>query len=397
MSAVLIFGSDNCGSQGGPCDPSTRRAAFETFTGALDEFKNTQAALLQAHVGGAAYEAKLRHYSSSTAFLLADDAMPNGCFDALNRAAQGEQPVIDRYLRLRAQALGLADPHIYDLAVPLAGGTRTYPLAEGEAIVLKALEPLGHDYVDRLSQGFHAKRMHATAAPGKSPGASTDPVDDSMAPFVLLTYTGDAKSVSTLAHEWGHAMHMDLARAAQPFETADFSVLIGDSPSLLNEMLLDDYMVEHAANRDERIAALSEAIELLRSTYYIVLPMMRMEMAERAAADKGEPLTAEWLTKLECNELRAFNGADRGVTTVDPAVFFTCGTLRRHVFLQIPDRRERSRLFRRRNRTWRQRATRPVLCAFESRRTEDPYVLLKRAGFDARESGAYSPRAPFRA
>lgn len=67
-------------------DRDTRRSAFEAFTGALDAFKNTQAALLQAHVGGAAYEARLRHYSSSAAFLVADDAMPDGCFDALSRA-----------------------------------------------------------------------------------------------------------------------------------------------------------------------------------------------------------------------------------------------------------------------------------------------------------------------
>lgn len=375
-------------------DRDTRRAAFETFTGALGAFRNTQAALLQAHVDGAAYEAKLRHYSSSVAFLLADDAMPDGCFDALSRAAQGEQPVIDHYLRLRAQALGLADPHTYDLTVPLAGRTRTFSLAEGEAVVLKALAPLGHDYVDQLSEGFHARRMHAIAAPGKSPGASTDPVDDSMAPFVLLTYTGDAKSVSTLAHEWGHAMHMDLARAAQPFETADFSVFVGDTPSLLNEMLLDDYMVEHAANREERIAGLSESIELLRLTYYSVLPMMRMEMAERAAADKGEPLTAEGLTKLECNELRDFFGAERGITAVDPGACLTWTIMQQpyddlyfYKYLtavsaaayfadgiEHGDNRLRERYF----------------TLLKAGGSEDPYALLKRVGFDARDPTAYS-------
>jgi oligoendopeptidase F len=376
-------------------DRDTRRAAFEAFTGALDEFKNTQAALLQAHVGGAAYEAGLRHYPSSVAFLLADDAMPNGSFDVLSRAAQGEQSVIDRYLRLRAQALGLADLHPYDLAVPLAGGTRTYyPLAEGEALVLKALAPLGQEYVNRLADGFRARRMHATASPGKSPGAMTDPVDDSVPPFVLLTYTGDTRSVSTLAHEWGHAMHMDLARAAQPFETADFSVFIGDTPSLLNEMLLDDYMIEHAANRDERIAALSEAVELLRGTYYRVLPMMRLEMAERAAADKGEPLTADRLTKLNCNEVRAFYGADRGITTVDPAACLTW-TISQEPYddmyfykyltavsaaayfaggIEHGDSGLRDRYF----------------ALLRAGGSEDPYVLLKRAGFDASDLAAYT-------
>jgi oligoendopeptidase F len=375
-------------------DRDTRREAFEAYAGALDEFKNTQAALLQTHVGGAAYEAKLRHYASSAAFLVSDDAMPDGCFDALSRAAQDEQPAIDRYLRLRAQALGLADPHTYDLAVPLAGGTRSYPLGEGEALVLKALAPLGQDYVDRLSQGFQAKRMHAIAAPGKSPGASTDPVDYSMTPFVMLTYTGDAVSVSVLAHEWGHAMHMDMARAAQPFENAQFSVFIADTPSLLNEMLLDDYMIEHAANSGERIAALTEAVELLRSTYYRVLPMMRMEMAERAAADKGEPLTADGLTKLECDQLRNFYGADRGVTTVDPAaclswtisqepyedMYFYKYLTAVSAAAYFADGIERGDIGLRDR----------YFALLKAGGSQDPYELLRRAGFDAHDIASYA-------
>ena len=79
-------------------DRETRRAVFEAFTGALGQFKSTQASLLQAHVAGAAYEAKLRHYPTSAAFLLAEDAMPEGSFNAMSEAADHEQPVIDRYL-----------------------------------------------------------------------------------------------------------------------------------------------------------------------------------------------------------------------------------------------------------------------------------------------------------
>ena len=225
-------------------------------------------------------------------------------------------------------------------------------------------------------------------------GAFTEPVDYSMMPFVLLSYTGDARSVSVLAHEWGHAMHMDFARESQPFETADFSTFIGDTPSLLNEMLLGDYMIEHASNRDERIAALSAAVEVLRSTYYRVLPMMRMEMAERVAADTGKPLTADVLSALECDQMRAFNGADHGVTTVDApacliwtisqepyedlyfykyltavsaAAYFVDGIERGDIGL-------RDRYF----------------ALLRAGGSEDPYPLLKRAGFDARDPRSYT-------
>ncbi|MGA2536587.1 MAG: M3 family metallopeptidase [Terracidiphilus sp.] len=375
-------------------DRETRRAVFEAFTGALDQFKNTQAALLQAHVAGAAYEAKLRHYPNSAAFLLAEDAMPDGSFEALSSAAEKEQATIDRYLRLRGAALGIGQLHSYDYGVPLTASTTRYSLAEGEAMILKALAPLGQEYVDKLSAGFRSKRMHAIAAPGKSPGAMTIPVDAQIPPFVMLTYTGDAESVETVAHEWGHAMHMTMAEAAQPADVAEPSVFIGDTPSLLNEMLLNDYMVEHAASHDERIAALTEAIQTLRGTYYRVLPMMRLEMAERAAADKGEPLTAERISKLACDQLRAFNGADRGVTVQEPgacliwtisqepyedlyfykylnavsaAAYFADG-------IEHGDTAVRDKFF----------------ALLKAGGSDDPYVLLKRAGFDAHDPAAYA-------
>ena len=374
-------------------DPETRRTVFEAFTAALGQFKDTQAALLQAHVAGAAYEAKLRHYRSSADFLLAEDAMPEDSFDALSKAVEGEQSTIDRYLRLRGKTSGIVELHSYDLATPLTRDTRTYSLTEGEALVLKALAPLGPSYVDRLAVGFRSKRMHAIAGPGKAPGARTIPMGPNIPPFVLITYTGNSESLSILAHEWGHAMHMQLANAAQPAETADASVFLGDTPSLLNEMLLGDYMVEHAANRDEKIAALVDAVELLRGTYYRVLPFIKLELAERAAADEGEPLTADRITKLNCDLVKQFNGADRGVTVVDPgaclswtispepyddlyfykyliavsaAAYFAKG-------IEQGDLAVRER----------------YLSLLKAGGSDDPYVLLKRAGFDAREPSAY--------
>jgi len=112
------------------------------------------------------------------------------------------------------------------------------------------------------------------------------------------------------------------------------------------------------------------------------------------AADKDEPLTAEGLTKLECNELRAFDGAARGVTTVDPGACFIWTILQQpyddlyfYKYLtavsaaayfadgiEHGDGALRDRYF----------------TLLKAGGSEDPYVLLKRAGFDARDPAAYS-------
>ncbi len=84
-----------------------------------------------------------------------------------------------------------------------------------------------------------------------------------------LTFDGSFDSVGSVAHEWGHAMHAQFFQEAQPFDNAvNTSVLLFDTPSLVNEMLLSDYMIANAKSREERIVALDQAIDSLRYSYF---------------------------------------------------------------------------------------------------------------------------------
>ncbi|MGL1465782.1 M3 family metallopeptidase, partial [Vibrio parahaemolyticus] len=75
----------------------------------------------------------------------------------------------------------------------------------------------------------------ALPAPGKSGGAYQDGVYG-VPPFVFLNHQGDFESVSTFAHEWGHAMHTAIANRAQPYETAGYSLFIAEIASTANEL-----------------------------------------------------------------------------------------------------------------------------------------------------------------
>ena len=70
-----------------------------------------------------------------------------------------------------------------------------------------------------------------------------------MHPFVLMSFNNNYESVSTVAHEWGHAMHSVLANAAQPYETANYGIFVAEIPSTTNEMLLGDYVARNAKTK----------------------------------------------------------------------------------------------------------------------------------------------------
>ena len=65
-------------------------------------------------------------------------------------------------------------------------------------------------------------------------------------PIVLLNHQDDYDSLSTFAHEWGHAVHTQLTTKYQPYEKSHYSTFVAEAASIANEMLLNDHMVKHA-------------------------------------------------------------------------------------------------------------------------------------------------------
>ena len=77
--------------------------------------------------------------------------------------------------------------------------------------------------------------MDAYPRPRKRSGAHMAGYAYDVHPYVLMNYNDDYESVTTLAHEWGHAMHSYLANRAQPFVTADYATFIAEIASTFNE------------------------------------------------------------------------------------------------------------------------------------------------------------------
>ena len=54
---------------------------------------------------------------------LAANEVPEQVYDSLLETIGSRLPALHRYVRLRKERLGLPEIHMYDLFVPLAGGT----------------------------------------------------------------------------------------------------------------------------------------------------------------------------------------------------------------------------------------------------------------------------------
>ena len=298
-------------------DRAVRKQVFDAFFGAIAQYENTYGVTLGNVVQDDTVMAQLRHYPSAVAMSLGAEDIPEAVYRTLVAEVHKGLPTLHRYFKLRQKMLGLPDLHYYDIYPALVTQNKHYSLDDAAALTLAATQPLGADYQQLLKTTLQANTMHAMPAPGKSGGAYQDGVYGAP-PFVFLNHQGEFDSVSTFAHEWGHAMHTALANRAQPYETAGYSLFIAEIASTANEVLLSDYMQRQAKSREEKLFQLGYELERLRGTFFRQAMFGEFELNTHDAAAKGEALNGKRLTEMYCQLLKDYHGDAAGVMKIDP-------------------------------------------------------------------------------
>jgi oligoendopeptidase F len=161
--------------------------------------------------------------------------------------------------------------------------------------------------------------MHVYPAPGKSSGAYQSGIYGQV-PLIFLNHQDTFDSVSTYTHEWGHGMHTLQANGAQPFETAGYPLFLAEIAAFTHELLLAEHMQKTAKTREERIFYLGESIERIRGAFFRQAMFAEFELATHDAVQRGEALSGTRMTRLFCDVLRKYHGADAGVMRIDPTV-----------------------------------------------------------------------------
>ena len=294
-----------------------RTNVFRAFFSAYGQFTRTLGTTLNAQIQSHAFMRTARNYESSLHAALFRDNIPVKVYEQLIGDAHRHLPTLHRYLALRQRMLGVERLRYEDLYVPITGSyTRTFTPDEASALVLRAVAPLGDDYVAVLEGGLRSRWTDWYPSTGKRSGAYSTMVYG-LHPFQLQNFTGQWAEVSTLAHESGHSMHSYLAARSQPYATWRYPRFIAEVASTLNENLLVHAMLADAKSDDERLFLLGSELESLRTTLFRQVLFAEFELRIHHSVEKGEPLTGDNLKALYLGLLRTYYGHDAGVCDVD--------------------------------------------------------------------------------
>ena len=294
-----------------------RKLVFDTFWGKWEEYRNSVGAVLNSHLQTQTALAKARKYDSVLHRELFQDNLPPEVYYTLVEEVNAALPTLHRYFRLRAQMLGVEEMRYYDIYPPLVSLDKEFDIETSKQITLDAMQVLGDDWVDMQKEAMDKRWMHVYPQRGKRSGAYMQPAAYDVHPFVLLNHNDDYESLSTLAHEWGHAMHTLYSKQAQPFDTAFYSTFIAEIPSTSLELILQDYMDKRAESDQERLYYLGSALEGLRGTFFRQTMFAEFELALYEAVERGEALSGESISEMYGEILKRYHGHDEGVVIID--------------------------------------------------------------------------------
>ena len=295
-----------------------RKLVFDTFWQTWQQYADGMGATLASEVQSNVFSARVRNHEGVLANNLFDDGLPSEIYTQLVAQVNEALPTFHRYLQLRGTMLGIEDLRYYDIYPPLVNvNTGVFDLKRSQDITFEALRPFGDEYLSLLDLGLQQNWMHSHPQPGKRSGAYMNGSVYDVHPYVLLNHNEDYESMSTFAHEWGHAVHSLLANANNPYETAGYSTFIAEMASTINEILLQEYMIANAKTREEQLFYLGGALEQIRGTFFRQTMFAEFELAIHQAAERGEPLTGPRLTEIYGELLKRYHGHDIGILTID--------------------------------------------------------------------------------
>jgi oligoendopeptidase F len=295
-----------------------RAKVFEAFFNGYGEFKNTLGANLSGKVKKDWVYAKNRKYDSSLEAALNADNLPVSVYTTLIAEINKNLPTLHRALELKKRMLGLDKLHYYDLYVPLVQKVdMSFTVEEGQKEILEALKPLGSEYISTLQKAYDDRWIDYIPTVGKRSGAYSTGGAYDVHPYILMNWTDDYESVSTLAHELGHTMHSYFSNKFQPFSKADYATFVAEIASTVNETLLNEYAVKNAKSDEEKLYLLGSYLELLRTTIFRQTSFAEFEWAIHKKVEAGAPLTGEDMNAIYFDIVKRYYGNDEGYCVVD--------------------------------------------------------------------------------
>ena len=280
----------------------TRKQTYYVVNNAFQKEKDSFANLLNRIYGCRIENSILEKYNSVLEKILFEENINPEIISKLIELVNNNLGLIQNYLKIKSDLLEIEELHLYDFGVPLDNNLKIkYSLEDAKEIILKALEPLGLEYIEVVKTLFDG---HIDAELNENKHQS---ITFSWHTYSFMNFRGTYIDLKNMIHEIGHIVNYYFSKKQQPFIYEDSTIFVGEIASIVNEILLNRYLYKNATTEEEKIFYLSKEIENYFSSVFKQTMYTELENDLYKVRTNSE-LTSKILCERYYNILKKYYG-----------------------------------------------------------------------------------------
>lgn len=289
-------------------DRTLRKNAYEEICSIYKKYINTITELYLSRVKYSTITARLRRYESSLDSATNRDDSNLKVYNTLVNSVNRNMNLVHEHMELKRKMLNLDKLHLYDIYYnPLQEKDENLQYEEAKNLVIEALKPMGDKYVEQIKLGFESNWVDVYEKENKMTGGYNMGVYG-VHPFILLNYVNTMRDASTIAHEFGHAMHSFYANKNQNYLNSNYTIMVAEVASTVNEILFANYLINNEKDVQKKKVLINEQLDLIRSTLIIQTLFSEFEKNIHEKIEKGESLNSESISDVYEKLLEKYYG-----------------------------------------------------------------------------------------
>ena len=294
-------------------DPELRQRAFEAQKIGWRSIAPVCAKAL-THITGTRIVLNARRGLDTLDEPLANAKIERSTLDALLETARAASPLMSRYLAAKARAMGQAQLSWTDTLSLLGRSDGEVSYTYAQEFIVEQFAAFSPNLATFSTRAFKESWVEVEDRPGKRGGGFCADVPTKNESRIFMTWGNNERSLSTLAHELGHAFHNEVLNTVPPAQRR-LPMTLAETASTFGEALVREAALARTTDPQVRLrlldASLSDALAYLSN-----IPA-RFELERRFYEMRAEgPLDPE---QLEAETIAIFQRwYGPGVSGVDP-------------------------------------------------------------------------------
>ncbi len=241
-------------------DRVVREKAFRLFEKAWDEKANICAAALNNQAGFRLSLYKNRKWDSVLLEPLRLNRMQRASLDAMWAAVKQSLPEMKRYINAKKKLMGIDKYCWFDQFAPVGHLDIEFTWPQACEFIIRHLGSFSDEMAQFTRTAIDKRWVEAEDRAGKTDGAYCTGMNLKGVSRIFMTYANDYSSMSTLAHELGHAYHQFVLKDT-PYLATEYPMGLAETASIFNELRVGDAALKEVSDRNSKLMLMDQMLQ----------------------------------------------------------------------------------------------------------------------------------------